>query len=307
MRWWQLLTIVGVGMTVSGALGDRSTATPAAPPPLYCFAAGDVIEVTVTPQRSFDRMVTVEPDGKISYPLLGRFPVAGLTVEQLAHKIRERLNRDLVDPQVTVSVKEMNRRAVGRVSLLGEITKPGAYEIDGETRLLDVLLQAGGPTPRADLRRVTLAHSGAPGARTLDLQPLLAQGKTTDPELNVLLQPGDTVFIAETEQQIYVLGSVDRPGIYAIKPGARVLDALVNAGGAGAGASKAVLVRRDGNGRPVQKPLDLKKIMAKGDMKENALVQPGDVLYVPDKKSSKSGAEALGMLWPLTGLINLFR
>src|SRR5437870_5484044 len=127
MRGWQLLTIVGGWMTVSGALGDRSAATPAAPPPNYCFAAGDVIEVTVSPQRSFDRVVTVEPDGKISYPLLGRFPVAGLTVERLAHKIRERLNRDLVDPQVTVSVKEMNRRAVGRVSLLGEVTKPGAY------------------------------------------------------------------------------------------------------------------------------------------------------------------------------------
>jgi protein involved in polysaccharide export with SLBB domain len=192
------------------------------------------------------------------------------------------------------------------VLMLGEVTKPGSYEISGEARLLDVLTQAGGLTPRADLRRVTLARAGAGGARTIDLQPLLVRGDRTDPDLNVLLQPGDTVFIAETQQQVYVLGSVDRPGIYALKPGVRVLDMLVAAGGAGAGASKAVLVRREANGQPVRKPLDLKKIMSNGDMAENEPLRPGDVLYVPDKKSPQSGG-ALGLIWPLTGLINLFR
>jgi polysaccharide export outer membrane protein len=384
MRLRQFVTIVGAFLIISGALA----APPA--PPHYRFAPGDVIDVTVEPQRDFDRSVTVQPDGKISYPLIGQLQAAGLTVEQLAGKLGDALNRELVDPHVIVALKESNKQALGRVSLLGavrspgafelkdgttlaevlasgggpspradlrrvtitradqsvvtddlaqtektgqvgqnlvlqpgdiivvpegelqtilmlgEVTKPGSYEISGEARLLDVLTQAGGLTPKADLRRVTLARAGAGGTRTIDLQPLLVRGDRTDPDLNVLLQPGDTVFIAETQQQVYVLGSVDRPGIYALKPGARVLDMLVAAGGAGAGASKAVLVRRDANGQPAGKPLNLKKIMSKGDMAENEPLRPGDVLYVPDKKSPQSGG-ALGLIWPLTGLINLFR
>jgi protein involved in polysaccharide export with SLBB domain len=136
---------------------------------------------------------------------------------------------------------------------------------------------------------------------------VLAKGDAAGPELNLLVQPGDTIFIAATAEQIYVLGSVSKPGLYPIKRGDRVLDLLVTAGGAGAGASSAVLVRRDAKGQPVTKPLDLKKIMAKGDMAENEPLQPGDVLYVPDRKSHHSASEALGLLWPLTGLINLFR
>jgi polysaccharide export outer membrane protein len=386
MKWWLWGMILGV--LVSAPAGWAASA---AAPADYRFAAGDVIEITVSPQKNFDRTLTVQPDGKISYPIAGQIQVVGLTVEQLGKQLQESLNRELVDPVVSVSLKEVSKREVGRVSflgavrspgsieirdnttladalaavggpgpladlrrvtvtrvggetstvdlsqtdrtgrvesnlqiqpgdiivvpegqrptilVLGAVAKPGSYELPRDARLLDALALAGGATERSDLGRVTVTPQKPGGARTLDLLPLLTKGDTSNPELNVPLQSGDTLFVQETAQQIYVLGSVGKPGLYTIRPGDRVLDALVNAGGAGAGSSKAVLVRRGEGGQPVPKELDLKKIMAKGDVQENQLLQPGDALFVPDKKTRRPASEALGILWPLTSLFNLFR
>jgi polysaccharide export outer membrane protein len=376
-----------VAVVVAAAAG----AAMPAPAPNYRFAPGDVIEVTVAPQHSFDRTVTVQPDGKMSYPVVGEVRVGGLTVAELAEKLRQGLNRDLVDPVVTVTLREAGKREVGRVSLLGavhtqggmeikegmtltevmasgggptpnadlrhvkithadgslttvdlaaaestgrvdrtavlqpgdivvvpdgppatvlvlgEVVKTGPYPIPRDARLMDAIAQAGGLTEKADLSRVTLTRSGTPGVLTLDLQPLLRQGNTTDSELNVTLQPGDVVFVTQTTQQIYVLGNVGKPAIYPLKPNERVLDALVEAGGAGSGVNKAVLVRPNGTAPPVVKTLDLKKIMAKGDMRENELLQPGDKLYVPDKKTRQSPGGLLNLLYPLTSVFYLFR
>jgi polysaccharide biosynthesis/export protein len=390
MRIRQLLPILGLWMAMPGALGAPNT-TGGAAPAEYRLAPGDVIEVTVTPQHSFDRTVTIQPDGMISFPIVGQLQAAGLPVRQLGTALRTALNRELVDPQVTISLRETSKRELGRASLLGavrtqgefevrqgttlvdalaaagganpaadlhrititrtdgtvktvdlsqtdhtgrleqnlrlepgdiivvpegapltvlvlgDVTKPGSYEIHRDSRLLDVLSLAGGATEKADLRRVTLARQGVPGSRSLDLQPLLAKGDTTNPEINLLLQPGDTLFVPATEQQSYVLVNVGKPGLYPIRPNDRVLDVLVTAGGAGTEISKAVLVRRAANGQPAPRELDLKKIMAKGDQTENALLQPGDVLYVPDKKTHRSVSEAASLIWPLSSLFTLLR
>jgi polysaccharide biosynthesis/export protein len=384
MKGWQLLTML---VALLGAA--RAVAAP--PAADYRFAPGDVIEVTVAPQHGFDRTITVQPDGKISYPVVRELQVAGLTVTELAEKLRQGLNRDLVDPVVTVTLREAGKREVGRITLLGavrnqagveikegttltevlalsggptpdadlrhvkithadgsvttvdlaaaeatghvdrttilrpgdivlvpegppatvlvlgEVAKTGPYPIPREARLMDAIAQAGGLTEKADLSRVTLTRSGAPVSQTLDLQPLLRQGNTTDSELNVKLQPGDVIFVPETTQQIYVLGNVAKPAIYPLKPNERVLDALVEAGGAGSGVNKAVLVRPNGTAKPLIKNLDLKKIMSRGDMKENELLQPGDKLFVPDKKTGRSPGGLLNLLYPLTSVFYLFR
>jgi polysaccharide export outer membrane protein len=192
------------------------------------------------------------------------------------------------------------------VLVLGEVAKPGSYEIHGEMRLLDAISQAGGPTPKAELRRATLARPGVAGTRSLDLEPLLAGKEATNPEFNLLLQPGDTLVLPETQQQVYVLGSVARPDLYPIRPGDRILDAFTRSGGTTAGdISRAVLVRRDMDGQPVARHLDLRKMMTKADMSENELLQPGDVLFVPDKKQPRRNI--LETILPLTTLFNLFR
>jgi polysaccharide export outer membrane protein len=389
MKTWQLLMVLGPLLCASEALAVSPTQSGTAPDE-YRFGPGDVIDVTVTPQHNFDRTVTVQPDGKISYPLVGQLQAAGLTVSQLVDDLHNHLIHDLVNPLVTLSLREASKHELGRASLLGavrtpggleitagttladalassggpsptadlqrvtitradgsvttvnlsqtdrtgrveqnvalqpgdiivvpegapptvlvlgEVAKSGSYPMQRDERLLDALSAAGGATEKADLRRITLARQGVPGSRTLDLQPLLAKGDTSDPNLNVILQPGDTIFVPQTEKQIYILGNVSKPGLYPIQPNDRVLDALVTAGGAGTGVSKAVLVRRGPDGQAVPRELDLKKIMAQGNMTENVLLEPGDLLYVPDKKIHP-GVSMMNILAPLTSLVFLFR
>ena len=111
----------------------------------YRFGPGDVIEITLAPQQELDRIVTVQPDGKISFPFVGPFPAAGLTIAELAEKLRRQLNRDLVSPHVTVSLKEINNHAVPRVSVLGAGKKPGSVrhpEVPPSPR----------PSPRREVR-----------------------------------------------------------------------------------------------------------------------------------------------------------
>lgn len=384
------------GWVMSGLLAILLGVIPAAParsavPSAYRLALGDVIEVTVTPQRDFSRTVTVQPDGQISYPVAGRLQVAGLTVDEFLAALRTGLDRELVDPEITVSLKELGKQSSPRVSLLGavrspgvfevkdastlaqvlaqaggptpladlrhvtitrtdrsvetvdlgqagksgrletnvflrpgdfvvipegaapsvlvlgEVAKPGSVALQGESRLLDAVSQAGGPTPRAELRRVTLARPGA-ATQTLDLAPLLAGKVTTDAVINPVLQPGDTIVIGETTEQIYVLGRVVRPDSYPIRPNDRVLDAFARAGGAGSDGdlSRAVLLRRGGDGQPVSQKLDLKRLMENGSLAGNELLRPGDMLFIPDRQTRRS-LDLPGLLYPLTSLFSILR
>ena len=108
MREWYLL-LLGLGLAATGA------AAAVEPSPYHC-SPSDVLEVTVAPQHTFDRAITIQPDGTITYPVIGRFQAAGLTVTQLEAKLREGLNNELVDPQVSVVLKEF-KQAARRVSL----------------------------------------------------------------------------------------------------------------------------------------------------------------------------------------------
>jgi polysaccharide biosynthesis/export protein len=123
------------------------------------------------------------------------------------------------------------------------------------------------------------------------------------------MQPGDTVFVEETDQLVYVFGRVGKPDLYAISPRDRVLDVLLRAGGVASDAdlTKAVLVRRDEKNQPVTRPLDLRKIMAKGDLTANVLIHPGDLIFVPDRKKHASPLDSLNLILPVTSLFTLLR
>src|SRR5437763_16351199 len=105
------------GVVLTILIASTSTSGWTAEPPEYRFAPGDVIDVTVAPQHAFDRTLIVQPDGKISYPVVGQLQAQGMTVAQLSQQLQAGLNRDLVNPRVTISLKELNRQAVPRVSV----------------------------------------------------------------------------------------------------------------------------------------------------------------------------------------------
>ena len=110
------------------------------------------------------------------------------------------------------------------VSVGGEVAHPGRYRLKGEVRVLDALIMAGGLTERASVSQalITRASGGRPA---FDLERLMLSQDMTQ---NIVLQPGDTLFIPDdTTSRFYVVGDVSRPGVYPLKGHVTVLEATV--------------------------------------------------------------------------------
>ena len=120
----------------------------------------DVIEVSVYQDKELNRTVPVRPDGKISLPLIGEMPASGKSVTELQKEIAQRLKQYVSDPTVTVVVKEVNSP---KVSVLGEVKKPGMYKIKDRSTVLDAVALAGGFTEYAKRTKVTLIRIGSNG------------------------------------------------------------------------------------------------------------------------------------------------
>jgi polysaccharide biosynthesis/export protein len=193
--------------------------------------------------------------------------------------------------------------------VLGAVTKPGSYELQGEMRVLNVLSLAGGPTAKADLRRVTLSHAGQSGQQAVDLHNLLTRGQQDDPAANLLLQPGDTLVLPENETKFYVLGEVNKADSFPLKPTDRLLDALTTAGGSTpqADLSKVMLIRKDQKGQVTAQKVDLGKMLREGSMAQNEALREGDVVFVPNRKPKRPISDYLSVFYPLTGLLSVLR
>ena len=204
----------------------------------YVIGPEDVLQIQVWDHSDLERSVFVSREGFFSYPLIGQVQAGGLTVAQLEKEIAGRLGKGyLVSPQVTVTVKEYRSQ---KVFVLGEVVNPAKYALTGQTTLLDVLAQAGGPTPEAgaevivirpvDGRRknrpTSLQEAKAGETITVDLQRLM----NGDIPQNMSLRDGDTVYVSKA-QYFFVYGEVKKPGRYVLTQGTTVLKAITTAGG----------------------------------------------------------------------------
>ena len=191
------------------------------------LGAGDVISVTVLrhPESSSEN-ITIPSSGQINLPGEGMVPVrvAGLTPTQAARSIARALSRELVDPQVTVELKQVHPR---RVFVSGAIAKTGTYDIQPNWRISEVLTAAGGVSGRLDEVVGTLTRAGLSPVR-INLKAI--QINPSSPA-NLRLREGDTLsFRALEAKLITVSGDVQRPGKYPLRTVPRLLEAITLAG-----------------------------------------------------------------------------
>jgi polysaccharide export outer membrane protein len=261
-----------------------ATGIPAAgqPAPLqpagYVLGPEDVLEVTVWAYPDLTRTVVVRPDGRISLPLVGNIQAAGVSVERLTEFLTKAYGAYIITPQVTVIVKEFRKI---RVSVLGQVARPGTYALPPGAALLDLLSAAGGATDVADLKVTRLLRPGQEPL-TVDVERLLSGDVT----LNVPLRGGETLVIAEDLISIVtVVGEVARPGRYLMKGEMRVLDVLLLAGGLTEKASvtQARLVRRSRD----TVTLGLDRLLLRQEMHYNVPLQPGDALMIPEETNNR--------------------
>jgi polysaccharide export outer membrane protein len=157
----------------------------------YTIGPGDVVAVSVWKNEALSRTVPVRPDGKISLPLLQDIHAAGLTAMQLRDKIAAALHEFLPNPEISVTLTEVHSF---KVSVLGEVLKPGVYEFKSATTVLEAIAMAGGLGPFASGSKIAVIRKDGTGTKKIKFNYHRAVAASTD-EDNLVLQPGDVVVI----------------------------------------------------------------------------------------------------------------
>ena len=159
----------------------------------YLINPHDLIEISVLGESDLSLSVRVSERGAISFPLLGEVRTAGLTPLQLERRLEELLAEDyLVSPSVNVNVKES-----GTISVLGQVNKPGAFEIKGRLTVTRAIAQAGGLTSTASPNRTRLIrnYNGREEIISIRLNDILRDGDLTQ---DIPLRPGDLIVVPES-------------------------------------------------------------------------------------------------------------
>jgi len=308
---------------------------PAAPAADYEVGRGDVLKIVVVGQAELTGTFTVDGDGMLVLPILGKVKAAEHTLPEFERKLTTLLADGILKrPQVSVTVAEYGSQ---KVFVIGEVQKPGQYPLKADRSLLVLLgdigpltgnaghevvvvrppsmakgaagepptlgaalpddglfpaeskaaaeaaAAAGASATTPDAPRKENSPAGAPTQSPVPGLPYVPPGaeiyrislfelQSGNPEKNISLQAGDTVFFPRAAQ-VYVMGSVARPGPYRFQEGLTVMQALTMAGGAtergSAGRAKFIRI------------VDGKKVEKKA--KAMDIVLPEDTLYVPER------------------------
>jgi len=225
--------------------------------------------------------VPVSPDGSISFLQAKQVPAEGKTIDELRVAVRERLAPYYRNPRVMVTPAELGSK---RYTVLGEVRTNGSFPLTRPTTLLEALARAGGfqlgnlgddAVPLADLERSFIVRRGE--RLPADLAALYQRGEFRE---NIFLEPDDYIFIASrVRNEIYVLGRVERPGVYSIRAGMTATGAIAAAGGFAETAWRnRVLVVRGKMSDPETHVVELHR--AFHGRETDFALEPGDLVFV---------------------------
>src|SRR5581483_3798777 len=164
---------------------------PATTDPDYVIGLGDVLNINVWKEPEVSSTVPVRPDGKISLPLVNDIQASGLTPMQLGKEIHDHLKQYIEDPQVTVVVTGVNSRLV---YLVGEVARPGSFNLLPKMTVLQALSAAGGLSQFADSKNIYVLRIENEKSRRIPFNYKEAL-KGEHPEQNIELKPGDTIVV----------------------------------------------------------------------------------------------------------------
>jgi protein involved in polysaccharide export with SLBB domain len=186
-------------------------------------------------------------------------------------------------------------KRIAQISVLGEVTRPGAFDyVEGMT-VLGAITAAGGVTEAADLAGSTITMSGTEGR--LDLYKLLKLGEASQDRA---ITVGTVIMVPEIRNRTYIFGEVTKPGYYNFKPGDRLLDALNYSAplqSADLGRVNVIHVDKQAN-TAVAQVVNIKLFLerTKPDLSKNVALAAGDVIFIPGKRKSFGVQDLLSMM-----------
>jgi protein involved in polysaccharide export with SLBB domain len=192
--------------------------------PDYVLGPGDGISIELWGGISQRLQRVVDREGRVALPEVGSVQVAGRNLGDVQRQIQAVLRTQFRDVQADVS---LSRLRTVRAYVVGDVERPGAYDISSLSTPLNALLMAGGPTARGSLR--TLKHyRGSQLIQTVDVYDLLLHGIRSDVQR---IEAGDTILVPPIGPQVTVTGMVRRPAIYELNGEQNLAEALELAGG----------------------------------------------------------------------------
>ena len=183
--------------TSPGAVSAAPSGIGASAPAGYILSANDQVSVEVFGEDDLRTNGRLNPEGNLSVPLLGSIHLAGLTLTQAASKLTDLYGRDyLVNPRVNVMLLSYAKR---RFSILGQVNRPGSYEMPesspGGIDLLEAIALAGGYTRIAAPERITVRRHNGNGDQVFKVN---AKRFTKGSGGGFLVEPGDTITVGES-------------------------------------------------------------------------------------------------------------
>jgi polysaccharide export outer membrane protein len=188
-----LWTVSGPG--IAQAAQDKSPLPEATyggnPSTDYIIGSGDILEISVWKEPDLAKLVTVLPDGKITFPLIGQIVAEGATLEQLKTQIEKKILRFVPNPNLTVAVHEIKSLYV---YIVGKVHKAGRFELNTNIDVLQALALAGGLNPFAKKSKIKIFRKSE--GRTLLFEfdyDRVSEGNNL--EQNITLQRGDVIVV----------------------------------------------------------------------------------------------------------------
>lgn len=323
---WLLLFVCVIGLPPRAQAQD------------YRLEKGDFLQITFWQEPTLNTQSRVDAEGKIDLPLIGRIEAADKTIDQLSRLIVEKIsvyNKKI--SQANIAVIEYGNRAI---FVAGAVVRPGKYTFQKLPNLWEALLEAGGPSPVAQLSRVKIFRGGEASGNieTVDVASAFESGTVKNlPKLG----PGDYVSVpsvapavgagggmaeggalqagamVDPQNAVYIFGLVVQPGMYPYEKDMDVLQAIIRAGG-------PVLQQNGGgnNRAPIEPDLTRVRLISRGadapvvyviNIKEYTKqaaplplpVRPGDTIYIPSRPNYGTFlfANTLGQV--ITGTVSI--
>lgn len=198
-------------------------------PPNYVIGINDQLVVDVFGLSENTKKLKVSTEGTIRFPNLGPIRVAGLTLEQATEKITRSLKAiypAIASGKTRVAVSLGQIRSI-RVTVIGEVFRPGNYTMSSLSTLMHALYACGGPSGIGTMREVALIRAGKKVV-DLDVYDFLMKG---DLSKNQLLQDDDVIKVSPFQVRVGIRGAVKRPAMFDLRAGDHASVLLNYAGG----------------------------------------------------------------------------
>jgi polysaccharide export outer membrane protein len=157
----------------------------------YLIGPGDVLEISVWNNEALTKLVTVLPDGKIHFPLIGEVVVGGKTLTDLEKELKEKIGKYVTDTDLLVMVQQTGSFVI---YVIGEVNRPGRFNLNTNINVLQALAMAGGFTEWAKKNKIKIFRETEDKTEVLKFSyDDIVKEKNINS--NIKLKRGDTIFV----------------------------------------------------------------------------------------------------------------